>query len=90
MRKLLLITIMPLFFATPSLVTAADYPEFGGRCAMGVVLGKEVKTDCSVDYAGPNGNQICFGNQQAKEDFLKKEQENLRKAFANYGEVVTQ
>lgn len=88
MKKLLLISIAPVLFITPPLVLAADYPEFGGRCAMGVVLGKEVKTDCSVDYAGPKGNQICFGNQQAKDDFLKNEEENLRKAFANYDQVV--
>ena len=89
MKKLLL-TISPLIFAMSSFAIAADYPEFGGRCAMGIVMGEEFKTDCSVDWTGPNGNQYCFGNQRAKENFLKKQDENLHKAFANYEQVVTE
>lgn len=90
MKKLLLTALAPIAFALTSPAIAMDYPEFGGRCAMGVVMGEEVKTDCSVDWSGPNGNQICFGNQQAKDDFMKKPDENLHKAFANYEGVVTE
>ncbi len=89
MKKLLLMTISPLLFAMTSFAMAADYPEFGGRCAMGLVNGEEFNTDCSVNWTGPDGNQYCFGNKDAKDSFLKKPDENLHKAFENYEAVVT-
>ncbi|MBD3635616.1 MAG: hypothetical protein HUJ23_12015 [Methylophaga sp.] len=89
MKKLLLITITPFVFALSNVVMAADYPEFGGRCAMGIVAGEEFKTDCSVDWTGSDGNQYCFGNKKAKDSFLKKPDENLHKAFENYEQVVS-
>lgn len=89
MKKLLLITITPLVLALSPLAFAGDYPEFGGRCAMGLVNGEEFNTDCSVDWTGPDGNQYCFGNKDAKAAFLKKPGENLHKAFENYEQVVS-
>jgi YHS domain-containing protein len=53
--------------------------EFDGECVMGLALGKEIKTDCSVStvYAGKT---YCFGNETARELFLKKPEEFLLKA----------
>src|SRR5262245_39854750 len=57
--------------------------EFGGECVMGLALGKEIKTDCSVStiYAGKT---YCFGNKAARELFLKKPEEFLLKAHVFY------
>ena len=57
--------------------------EFDGECVMGLALGKEIKTDCSVNtvYAGKT---YCFGNETARELFLKKPEEFLLKAHIFY------
>ena len=62
---------------------AATEGEFGGECVMGLALGKEIKTDCSINtvYAG---STYCFGNETAKQLFLKKPEEFLLKAHIFY------
>jgi YHS domain-containing protein len=62
---------------------AATEGEFDDNCAMGLALGKEIKTDCSVNtvYAGKT---YCFGNETAKQLFLKKPDEFLLKAQIFY------
>ena len=62
---------------------AATEGEFDDNCVMGLALGKEIKTDCSVStvYAGKT---YCFGNETAKQLFLKKPDEFLLKAQIFY------
>ena len=62
---------------------AATEGEFDNDCVMGLALGKEIKTDCSVNtlYAG---STYCFGNETAKQLFLKKPDEFLLKAQIYY------
>ncbi len=62
---------------------AATNGEFDNDCVMGLALGKEIKTDCSVNtvYAG---STYCFGNETAKQLFLKKPDEFLLKAQIYY------
>ena len=62
---------------------AATQGEFDDNCVMGLALGKEVETDCSVNtvYAGKT---YCFGNETARELFLKKPDEFLLKAQIFY------
>jgi YHS domain-containing protein len=57
--------------------------EFDDNCVMGLVEGKEVKTDCSVNtvYAGKT---YCFGNETARQVFLKKPDEFLLQAQIFY------
>jgi YHS domain-containing protein len=57
--------------------------EFDGECVMGLALGKEIKTDCSVSTVY-GGKTYCFGNETAKELFLKKPDEFLLKAQIFY------
>jgi YHS domain-containing protein len=57
--------------------------EFGGECVMGLALGKDIKTDCSVNTVY-NGKTYCFGNEMARELFLKKPDEFLLKAQIFY------
>ncbi len=45
--------------------TAATEGEFDGECVMGLALGKEIKTDCSVSTVY-GGKTYCFGNETAK------------------------
>ncbi|HXG78800.1 MAG TPA: hypothetical protein VNJ31_05635 [Methyloceanibacter sp.] len=58
-------------------------PEFQGNCVMGLALGKVIKTDCSVSTVY-GGRTYCFGNETARELFLKKPEEFLLKAHIFY------
>ena len=49
----------------------------------GLALGKDIKTDCSVN-ATLDGKTYCFGNEAAKTLFMKDPQGNLAKAQAYY------
>lgn len=62
---------------------AATQGEFDDNCVMGLAEGKEIKTDCSVNtvYAG---STYCFGNETAKQLFLKKPEEFLLRAHIFY------
>ena len=62
---------------------AAAHGEFDNMCAEGLALHKEIKTDCSVN-APVNGKTYCFGNEQAKTDFMKDPSGNLAKAQSYY------
>ncbi len=46
-------------------VVAAIEGEFDGECVMGLALGKEIKTDCSVNTVY-GGKTYCFGNETAQ------------------------
>src|SRR5215510_11329355 len=62
---------------------AADEAEFDGECVMGLALGKDIKTDCSVSTVY-DGKTYCFGNETAKQLFLKKPDEFLLQAHVYY------
>jgi len=57
--------------------------EFGDECVMGLALGKNIKTDCSVNTVY-DGKTYCFGNETARDLFLKKPDEFLLKAQIFY------
>ena len=57
--------------------------QFDNMCAEGLALGKDIKTDCSVN-ATIDGKTYCFGNEQAKTDFMKDPKGNLAKAQSYY------
>jgi YHS domain-containing protein len=72
-----------VLFGGPTLAAAATTGEFGNECVMGLALGKDIATDCSVNTV-LNGRTYCFGNEQAKSIFLKKPEEFLTKAQIYY------
>jgi YHS domain-containing protein len=59
--------------------------EFDNMCTQGLASGKEVKTDCAVN-AAYKGKTYCFGNEAAKEQFMKDPEANLAKAQKYYEE----
>ena len=68
---------------------AATQGEFDDNCVMGLALGKEIKTDCSVNTVY-GGRTYCFGNETARELFLKKPDEFLLKAQIFYSSMAPQ
>jgi YHS domain-containing protein len=57
--------------------------EYGNECVMGLALGKDIHTDCSVNTVY-NGKTYCFGNETAKRLFLKKPDQFLLQAQIYY------
>jgi YHS domain-containing protein len=82
MIKALLLAVA-ITFGLSLAAAAAGEGEFGGECVMGLALGKEIKTDCSVSTVY-GGKTYCFGNETARELFLKKPEEFLLKAQIFY------
>jgi YHS domain-containing protein len=68
---------------TESAKPAASDAEFDGECVMGLALGKDIKTDCSVSTVYDR-RTYCFGNETAKQLFLKKPDEFLLQAHVYY------
>ena len=62
---------------------AAAKGEFDNMCAEGLALHKQIHTDCSVN-GEYKGKTYCFGNEQAKKDFMKDPSANLAKAESYY------
>ena len=57
--------------------------EYNNMCTMGLALGKDVATDCSIN-AQIGGKTYCFGSQEAMTDVMKDPEGNLTKAQAYY------
>jgi YHS domain-containing protein len=68
-----------LLLCGATLAVAGPEGEFDNHCVMGLALGKDIKTDCSVNTTY-NGRTYCFGNETAKAVFLKRPEEFLTKA----------
>jgi len=83
MKKFIVASAMAgaLLFATAA--TAATTGQYDNMCAMGMALGKDVATDCSVN-AEIDGKTYCFGNEDAKTLFMKDPAANLAKAETYY------
>jgi YHS domain-containing protein len=65
------------------MATAALAGEYDNMCTMGLVNGKDIKTDCSVN-AQIQGKTYCFGSQSALTQFMADPSGNLVKAQAYY------
>jgi YHS domain-containing protein len=57
--------------------------EFDGECVMGLALGKDIQTDCSVNTVY-KGKKYCFGNETARTLFLKRPDDFLLQAHVYY------
>jgi YHS domain-containing protein len=66
-----------------SAVAFAAKGEFGDLCALGLTMGKEVKTDCSVNEA-IGGKTYCFSSADAKGKFMQDAPAMLSKAEENF------
>jgi len=66
-------------FGLATAAVAATKGEFDNMCAEGLALHKQIKTDCSVNTEY-KGKTYCFGNEQAKTDFMKDPKANLAEA----------
>ena len=72
-----------LLLGGASATLAGTTGEFDNECVMGLAFGEDIKTDCSVNTEY-NGKTYCFGNEQAKQTFMKDPAANLAKAQEFY------
>ena len=66
-----------------STAAIAGTGAYDNMCAMGLALGKQIKTDCSISGM-IGGQQYCFGSEEAKASFMKDPDANLAKASDFY------
>ena len=57
--------------------------EYGNMCTMGLALGKDIQTDCSIN-AQVQGKTYCFGSKEAMAQFMQNPKDNLAKAQTYY------
>ena len=57
--------------------------EYGNMCSMGLALGKDIQTDCSIN-AQIQGKTYCFGSKEAMNEFMRNPKDNLAKAQSYY------
>jgi YHS domain-containing protein len=60
--------------------------EFDNMCSQGLAMGKQIKTDCSIN-GQVEGKTYCFGDETAKTEFMKDPKGNLAKAQATYSSI---
>jgi YHS domain-containing protein len=69
-----------LGMATAALAVTGEYDNM---CTMGLAMGKDIQTDCSIN-GQIGGKTYCFGSEEAKTTFMKDPQGNLAKAQGYY------
>jgi YHS domain-containing protein len=69
-----------LGMATAALAVTGEYSNM---CTMGLALGKDIQTDCSIN-AQLEGKTYCFGSKEARTEFMKNPKANLAKAQEYY------
>jgi len=74
---------MVVLAASAALAEDALEGEFEGECVMGLALGKDIQTDCSVNTVY-KGKTYCFGNETARTLFLKRPDDFLLQAHIYY------
>ena len=83
MRKIIVSAFAGAVLLGMSTAALAVTGEYDNMCTMGLAVGKDVATDCSVN-AQIGGKTYCFGNEDAKAAFMKDPEGNLAKAQAYY------
>lgn len=81
--------IVALAFALASFSAIAADKQFGATCAYGLSeYGVEVKTDCKINWQDPaSGKTFCFSKEEARQEFLKNPEGNIKKAEATYAKL---
>ena len=60
--------------------------EFDNMCTQGLAMGKQIKTDGSIN-GQYDGKTYCFGSAEAKTEFMKNPKANLAKAEKTYSSL---
>ena len=93
MKKLIAIFALALICAPSAFAETSKTPikgEFGNHCAMGLTLGKQVETDCAINWTDSTSGKIyCFSSEAFKTEWAKNTTANTTKAAAAYAKLGT-
>jgi hypothetical protein len=91
MRKLI-VSLALVLLAAPA-AFAGETPktgEFGNHCAMGLTMGKQVQTDCKINWTDPTSNKtFCFSSEEMKSEWAKNTAANTKKATEQFATLAT-
>lgn len=93
MKSLIAISIVALSlslnaFAADSLASKGEY---GGTCAEGLAMGKEMKTDCKISWIDAASKKTyCFSSEGMKTAWAKDTKTNVMKADAEYAKMTAE
>jgi hypothetical protein len=81
--------IIASLLAVVSFTAIAADKQFGATCAYGLSqYGVEVQTDCKINWQDPaSGKTFCFSKEEARQEFLKSPEANIKKAEATYAKL---
>ena len=67
----------------------ADMGQYGNHCAYGLTMGKQVPTDCHVNWVDPASHKkYCFLNEENKANWAKDTATNIKKANEEYTKLA--
>jgi YHS domain-containing protein len=82
--------VASLFVASTAFAATPTTGEYGNHCAEGLVQGKQVATDCKINWKdSKSGKTYCFSSEEMKAEFSKNTEENIKKADAAYSKIPT-
>jgi YHS domain-containing protein len=62
--------------------------EFDGMCATGLVMGKEVKTDCKINWSdSKTGKTYCFSSEEMKKTWASDTAGHTKTAQENFAKM---
>ena len=78
---LALVATGSVFAETATAVTG----KYNNNCALGMTTGKEVKTNCEINWTDTATKEtFCFGNEQARTDWSKDTANNEKLANTHW------
>lgn len=76
-------------FAADTATPGTVHGEFGNQCAYGLTMGKQVMTDCKINWQDPTTHKTyCFSSEEAKTNWAKDVKSNIAKADTTFGKVA--
>lgn len=92
MKKVFVALCASLLIAGTAFAAApATTGEFGGHDAMGLAMGKQIQTDCKINWTDPKtSKEYCFSTEAMKKDWAKNTAMNTEKATKEYAKLSTE
>lgn len=93
MKRIAIALSMLAFLSAPAAFAATGssvHGEYANFCAWGLINGKQVMTDCSINWKdGSTGKIYCFSSEQAKTQWSTNTASNITKANAAFASKGT-
>ncbi len=89
MRKLLSVIAVTCLFASTAFAADAAKGEYGNHCAWGLTMGKQVMTDCKINWTDTATHKTyCFSSEEAKTNWAKDTAGGIAKATTEFSKVA--